>query len=84
MNSLSNVARIILCIIIALVGFIVIPIAWVAWQNSLGFKTPGIVFLLIIFGVTAVVLKAIWNYKPINSQSKDIDLYDDKHKLDKN
>lgn len=86
MNNLSKGAKFLLCLVAGIVGFVIIPGIWTAWQQSMGFKTPGVIFIIIIWGATAAAIRAIWRYEPENRSSSDSinsssDI--DKHKLDK-
>ncbi|MDO9511229.1 MAG: hypothetical protein Q7J34_05690 [Bacteroidales bacterium] len=87
MNNLSKGAKLLLCIVTGIVGFVIIPGIWTAWQQSMGYKTPGVIFIMIIWGATAAAIRAIWKYQPddnssSNSNSSSTDI--DRHKLDKN
>jgi len=87
MNNLSKGAKLLLCLVTGIVGFIIIPVIWTAWQQSMGYKTPGVIFILIIWGATAAAIRAIWRYQPdsnssSNSNNSPSDI--DRHKLDKN
>lgn len=87
MNNLSKGAKLLLCIVAGIVGFIIIPGIWTAWQQSMGFKTPGVIFIMIIWGATAAAIRAIWRYQPktgSNSNSDNSTSEIDRHKLDKN
>ena len=87
MNNLSKGAKLLLCIVTAIVGFIIIPSIWTAWQQSMGFKTPGVIFIMIIWGATAAAIRAIWRYQPESNSSIESDSRtseNDRHKLDKN
>lgn len=80
MNKLSKGVKIIICLITGFLGFLFIPGIWIAWQKSLGYKTPGVVFLIIIWSFTAAAIKGIWRYKTDeNNSSKK----PDKYRLDK-
>ena len=87
MNNLSKGAKLLLCIVAGIVGFIIIPGIWTAWQQSMGFKTPGVIFIMIIWGATAAAIRAIWRYQPesnSSSNSNNTTSENDRHKLDKN
>lgn len=87
MNNLSKGAKLLLCIVAGIVGFVIIPGIWTAWQQSMGFKTPGVIFIMIIWGATAAAIRAIWRYQPdnnSNSNSNNSNSDIDRHKLDKN
>ncbi len=85
MNKLSKGAKFLLCIITGIFGFIIIPGVWIAWQQSMGFKTPGVIFIILIWGATIAAIKAIWNYQPDRSSISNTNnsSVDDAHKLDK-
>lgn len=87
MNNLSKGAKLLLCIVAGFIGFIIIPGIWTAWQQSMGFKTPGVIFIIIIWGATVAAIRAIWRYQPekdTNSNQTNSSPENDKHKLDKN
>lgn len=85
MNNLSKGIKLLLCILAGIVGFVIIPGIWTAWQQSMGFKTPGVIFIMIIWGATAAAIRAIWRYQPAsNSNSNNSTTDIDRHKLDKN
>ncbi|MFA5433066.1 MAG: hypothetical protein WC319_09405 [Candidatus Paceibacterota bacterium] len=87
MNNLSKGAKLLLCIVAGVVGFIIIPGIWTAWQQSMGFKTPGVIFIMLIWGATAAAIRAIWRYQPesdTNSNQNNSSAENDHHKLDKN
>jgi hypothetical protein len=53
----------------------------------MGFKTPGVIFIMIIWGATAAAIRAIWRYQPesnSSSNSNNTSSENDRHKLDKN
>jgi hypothetical protein len=86
MNNLSKGAKLLLCIVTGIVGFVIIPGIWTAWQQSMGYKTPGVIFIMIIWGATAAAIRAIWKYQPddnssSNSNNSSTDI--DRNKLDK-
>lgn len=86
MNNLSKGAKLLLCIVTGVVGFVIIPGIWTAWQQSMGFKTPGVIFIMLIWGATAAAIRAIWRYQPesdTNSNQNNSSTENDKHKLDK-
>lgn len=86
MNNLSKGAKLLLCIVAGVVGFVIIPGIWTAWQQSMGFKTPGVIFIIIVWGATAAAIRAIWRYEPERDDSSNkSSSYSDnnKHKLDK-
>lgn len=86
MNPLSKGMKLILCVVTGLVGFMVIPGIWTAWQQSMGFKTPGVIFIMIVWAATAAAIRAIWRYEPEeenNSTHNSNDNDNDRHKLDK-
>ena len=56
--------KIVLCVLVGIVGFFIIPAVWMGWQQSMGFTTPGSLFILLIWGATAAALRAIWKYQP--------------------
>lgn len=87
MNNLSKGAKLLLCIVAGIVGFVIIPGIWTAWQQSMGFKTPGVIFIMLIWGATAAAIRAIWRYQPesdSNSNQNNSSDENDHHKLDKN
>jgi len=87
MNNLSKGAKLLLCIVAGIVGFVIIPGIWTAWQQSMGFKTPGVIFIMLIWGATAAAIRAIWRYQPesdTNSNQNNSSDENDHHKLDKN
>jgi hypothetical protein len=87
MNNLSTGAKLLLCIVAGIVGFVIIPGLWTAWQQSMGFKTPGVIFIMLIWGATAAAIRAIWRYQPesdTNSYQNNSSDENDHHKLDKN
>lgn len=86
MNNLSKGAKLLLCIVTGVVGFVIIPGIWTAWQQSMGFKTPGVIFIMLIWGATAAAIRAIWRYQPesdTNSNQNNSSPENDQHKLDK-
>jgi hypothetical protein len=86
MNNLSKGSKLLLCIVAGVVGFIIIPGIWTAWQQSMGFKTPGVIFIIIVWGATAAAISAIWRYEPerdTSSNQSNTPSENDRHKLDK-
>ena len=86
MNPLSKGMKLILCVVTGLVGFMVIPGIWTAWQQSMGFKTPGVIFIMFVWAGTVAAIRAIWRYEPEkedNSTDNSNDDNNDRHKLDK-
>lgn len=73
MNPLSKTAKLILCIVTGFVGFLMIPGIWTAWQQSMGFKTPGSIFIIIVWAATAAAIRAIWKYQPDRNKEKSDD-----------
>ena len=63
MNNLSRRVRLLLCIMTGLVGFVIIPVIWIALQQSMGFKTPGHIFIWFFCGVTGAI-NEIWQNQP--------------------
>ncbi|MCB9188115.1 MAG: hypothetical protein H6599_02415 [Flavobacteriales bacterium] len=61
---MSKGIRLILCLVIGIVGFIIIPVLWIGWQQSMGFKTPGVIFIMLFWGATLAALGAILRYNP--------------------
>lgn len=87
MNNLSKGVKLLLCIVTGFIGFIIIPGIWTVWQQSMGFKTPGGIFIMIIWGATAAAIRAIWRYQPESNSSSNPNnssSENDRHKLDKN
>lgn len=87
MNNLSKGAKLLLCIVTGIVGFIIIPGIWTAWQQSMGFKTPGVIFIMIIWSATAAAIRAIWRYQNESSSNSIVNntsSENDRYKLDKN
>jgi hypothetical protein len=84
MNPLSKVMKLILCIIAGMIGFVIIPGIWTAWQQSMGFKTPGVIFIMIVWAATVAAIRAIWKHEPEKENNlTDVTNINDKHKLDK-
>ena len=86
MNNLSKGAKLLLCVVAGIVGFIIIPGIWTAWQQSMGFKTPGVIFIMLVWGATVAAIRAIWRYEPErdkDSKQDDKSAENDRHKLDK-
>lgn len=86
MNNLSKGAKLLLCVVAGIAGFIFIPGIWTVWQQSMGFKTPGVIFIMLIWGATVAAIKAIWRYQPErDTKSKQINSHadDSRYKLDK-
>lgn len=73
MNPLSKTMKLVLCLGAAIVGFLIIPGIWIAWQQSMGFKTPGSIFIIILWAATAAAIRGIWKYQPNrnNENSKE-------------
>ncbi|MBL0202178.1 MAG: hypothetical protein IPP81_19080 [Chitinophagaceae bacterium] len=64
MNPLSKTMKLVLCVGAGFLGFVIIPGIWIGWQQSMGFKTPGSIFIIILWAATAAGIRGIWKYQP--------------------
>lgn len=86
MNNISKSAKLFLCLFVGVFGFILIPGLWTSWQQSMGYKTPGTLFIIIVWVATAAAVRAIWKYQPENnsdSSSNNSSTQENKNQLDK-
>lgn len=63
MNNLSRGVKLLLGIMTGLVGFVIITVIWIDWQQSMGLKIPGIIFIWFIFKVIGAI-NGIWQNQP--------------------
>jgi len=75
---MSRIAKTIVIILILIIFIIIFGVINMSRQES-GYKTPGLLSLVLLFGVIAAV-RAVFKHKPEDDKKND---NNDKYKLDK-